>query len=357
MEQLLKRSSAFLATLMFVCFVSLGKPSAQDRKYLPQDLFSVSFPTEKEGWACGRWGMIIHTNDGGKTWERQRSGTDFTLSSVYFVDPKRGWAVGDGGTILHTGDGGQSWKKQKGPQILVEPGARWGHAGFTADGEKTEAQLFYMGVYFIDLRRGWIVGERTHVLHTEDGGESWRIQFTDEDFILKSVSFCDELNGWAVGEYGYVYHTEDGGIHWEHQAGEFDFSEETGEIVGGNFLFDVAAVDSQTAWVAGIDGYVAGTVDGGATWQQVTDGIPKAHLFGITADEQGKVLIVGSAQLLASSDGGASFAVVEAEPPITYGWLYHVTSRGGGGFAAVGRSGWVYLSDTSGNSWQRSGGS
>jgi len=349
--------STLLVTLILLCFVFPGFLFAQDRKYLPQDLFSVSFPTERDGWACGRWGMITHTNDGGKTWERQTSGTDFTLSSICFTDAKQGWTVGDGGIILHTANGGQTWKKQKGPQILVEAGARWGHAGFTAGEEKTEAVLFYMGVDFVNSRKGWIVGERTHVLHTEDGGNTWEIQFSDEDFILKSVSFCDEYNGWAVGEYGYVYHTSDGGISWEHQAGEFDFSDETGEIVGGNFLFDVVAVNPQTAWVAGIDGYVAKTVDAGATWQQVTEGIPKAHLFGITADDQGNVLIGGNAQLLSSSDGGASFKVAKAEPPITYGWLYHVTSRGGKGFAAVGRAEWVYLSDNNGISWQRAGGS
>jgi photosystem II stability/assembly factor-like uncharacterized protein len=238
---------------------------------------------------------------------------------------------------------------------LVDPGARWGHAGFTADEEKTEATLFYMGVCFTDSRKGWIVGERTHVLHTEDGGKTWEVQFSDEDFILKSVSFCDEYNGWAVGEYGYVYHTSDGGANWEHQAGEFDFSDETGEIIGGNFLFDVVAVNPQTAWVAGIDGYVAKTIDGGTTWEQIVNGVPKAHLFGITADDQRNVVISGKAQLLLSTDGGASFNVVKMTPPITYGWLYRVRSKAGAGFAAVGRAGWVYLSDSSGNSWRRSG--
>jgi len=344
-----------LVTLMLICFFFPGILFAGEKKHMSQDLFSVSFPTENDGWACGRWGTILHTNDGGKTWKRQQGGTDFTLAAICFLDPKKGWAVGDGETILYTTDGGKTWEKQEGPQTFAERGARWGHADVTAEEGKTETKLFYMGVHFADSRKGWIVGERTHILHTEDGGKTWNIQFSDEDLILKNVSFCDEYNGWAVGEYGYIYHTGDGGEHWEHQAGEFDFSDETGEIVGGNFLFDVVAVNPQTAWVAGIDGYVAKTIDGGATWQQITNGIPKGHLFGVTSDEQGKVLVGGNAQLLISSAGGESFSVVKAEPPITYGWLYRITARGSAGFAAVGRGGWIYLSDGNGVSWREAG--
>jgi hypothetical protein len=36
------------------------------------------------------------------------------LIGVHFVGPKRGWAVGSDGTILHTIDGGQSWQPQSG---------------------------------------------------------------------------------------------------------------------------------------------------------------------------------------------------------------------------------------------------
>jgi photosystem II stability/assembly factor-like uncharacterized protein len=81
----------------------------------PHDLFSVSFPTEKDGWACGRWGTMLHTTDGGWTWTRQESGTDYTLTSISFVDPAHGFAVGDGGTILSTKDGGKTWTRQKSP--------------------------------------------------------------------------------------------------------------------------------------------------------------------------------------------------------------------------------------------------
>jgi photosystem II stability/assembly factor-like uncharacterized protein len=320
-----------LLMIFFLCCLIPGSHAA--RQKLSQDLFSVSFPTEKDGWACGRWGTILHSADGGKTWDRQQSGTDYTLGSLSFVDPQNGWAVGDGGTILHTKDGGRTWSKQKSP-----------------------VPYFLMGVQFVSPQKGWIVTERTTILYTEDGGENWQVQFKDQDFILKRVSFCDERNGWAAGEFGFIYHTEDGGKTWRRQAGDFKFSQETGEMVGGNFLFDLVAVDPRTAWVVGIDGYVARTADGGRNWQQVTNGIPKSHLFGVTTDKQGIVLIGGNAIILRSSDGGKTYKDAKVDPHITYGWIYGIVPRGGGGgagFVAFGKGGWIFLSDKEGTSWNR----
>jgi hypothetical protein len=181
---------SFLAIIFFIiCFVSCTPVSQQKKQQgMSEDLLSVTFPTEKEGWACGRWGTVLHTADGGKTWRLQPSGTENTLVSIHFVDSQNGWAVGEEGAILHTADGGNTWEQQKSP-----------------------VPFYLMKVYFVTPLKGWIVGERTHILSTVDGGKTWNIQFKDEDFILKSVSFCDELHGWAVGEYGYIYHTKNGG--------------------------------------------------------------------------------------------------------------------------------------------------
>jgi len=317
------------------------------------DLFSVTFPSPNDGWACGRWGCVLHTADGGKTWKRQQSGTDFTLSSIFFVDSKTGWAVGDGGTIIHTTDGGKVWKKQTCPEVTVEAGLRWG-ANNQAPEEETKAlDFFLMGVYFINARKGWIATERTTILSTENGGKTWEIQFSDEDFILKSISFCDDLNGWAVGEFGYIYHTEDGGQTWQHQAGYFDISDETGEMIGGNFLFDVVALDPQTAWAVGIDGYVVRTVDRGKTWQAVETGIPRTQLFCIQANHNQPFFIGGTGIFFSSNDQGVTWKRTSFDPPITYGWIYDISPRGANGFVSVGKEGWVYLTDDQGISWRR----
>ena len=105
----------------------------------------------------------------------------------------------------------------------------------------------------------------------------------------------------------------------------------------------------------GIDGYVARTTDGGSTWEEVTDGVPKAHLFGVASDEEGNFVIGGKGLLVNSSNGGKTFQVPMIEPPLTYGWIYRIVRRGTLGFVAVGKEGSIYLSNREGSSWQRSG--
>jgi photosystem II stability/assembly factor-like uncharacterized protein len=339
---------------------SLYPGEAHSVTYARDDLFSVTFPTEGDGWACGRRGTILHTSDGGVTWDRQKSDTKYTLTSICFVDSLHGWAVGDGATILHTEDGGHNWVKQESAAYYKEDlTPEYLRSREFSDMGKTWMQMehaepfFLMGVCFVDQQRGWIVTERTTILYTEDGGKTWQTQFTAGDFILVSVSFCDESNGWAVGEFGHIYHTADGGRNWQKQAGEYYLSEETDLIVGKNFLFGVFAVNPRTAWVVGIDGYMARTIDGGKNWEEMEVGVPKTHLFGIASDRRGSVLIGGNNLLMTSSDSGESFKAVKAEPPVTYGWISYIAPRGEKGFVAVGRQGWIYLSDPEGRVWQR----
>ncbi len=315
----------YILIFFIYCFTSYVM-GAQQKLY--EDLFSVTFPNEKVGWTCGRWGCILHTTDGGKTWVRQKSGTDYTLSSIFFVDPKKGWAVGDGGTILHTTDGGKNWVRQKSP-----------------------VPYFLMKVYFVTPLKGWIVTEQTHILSTDDGGNTWYIQFKDVDLILKSISFCDLFHGWAVGEYGFIYHTRNGGKSWEKQAGKVKISEVTGDIEGGNFLFDVMAISPKIAWAIGIEGYVIKTVDGGKTWREVLTGLRKTQLFCIASNKKGSIVIGGNRTFSSSSDNGQTWKSPEFKPPIQYDWIYGISRRGNSGFVAVGAGGAIYLNTST--FWQR----
>ncbi len=115
--------------------------------------------------------------------------------------------------------------------------------------------------------------------------------------------------------------------------------------MAGNFLFDVVAVNPQTAWAVGIDGYVVRTDDGGKTWKEIKSGASKTQLFCTTSNSSGTILVGGNTLFLGSKDHGKTWSSPRFDPPITYGWIYGLAPRGSSGFAAVGYEGSIYLND------------
>jgi photosystem II stability/assembly factor-like uncharacterized protein len=62
-------------------------------------LLRVNFVNDKLGWIVGGSGMVLRTEDKGKTWVRQNSQLTESLYGLY-MDKKGGWAVGKKGLIL-----------------------------------------------------------------------------------------------------------------------------------------------------------------------------------------------------------------------------------------------------------------
>ena len=56
-------------------------------------------------WADGKW-EIVRDDD-----FIRNDGVEGELRDIFFVDEKTGWAVG-GSSILHTSDGGATWEMQ-----------------------------------------------------------------------------------------------------------------------------------------------------------------------------------------------------------------------------------------------------
>src|SRR5262245_2627549 len=82
-------------------------------------LHAVQFVDRNEGWAVGDDGVVWHTIDGGKNWERQITGVRASLRSVHFLNPYTGWIAGrdelpngggSNGVLLYTRDGGLKWQ-------------------------------------------------------------------------------------------------------------------------------------------------------------------------------------------------------------------------------------------------------
>src|SRR4051812_6883490 len=62
--------------------------------------------------AVGERGIVLLSDDNGKSWRQVATPVQVSLAAVQFVNEQSGWAVGHLGVVLHTADGGQTWRKQ-----------------------------------------------------------------------------------------------------------------------------------------------------------------------------------------------------------------------------------------------------
>lgn len=103
-------------------------------------------------------------------------------------------AVGERGHVLLSDDQGASWRQAK----------------------SVPTRTMLTAVYFADADYGWAVGHDETILNTVDGGETWtRSNFSPESQQpLLDLWFANRVSGIAVGAYGAFLTTNDGGRHW-----------------------------------------------------------------------------------------------------------------------------------------------
>lgn len=226
--------------------------------------FGIDFVDQKHGWISGN-GKVKYTSDGGKTWNLAffNRSVFYDGLDVCFTDTLNGWVVCAGGQIYHTTDGGKSWQAQR-----------------------SGTEKWLLDVEMLNKKLGWAVGGVTWdggvILNTTSGGATWTVQWSDPHLELRDLHIIDSLEVWAVGENNSVLHTIDGGRTWKIQR-----------IWGtGGFLSGVNFLNPQYGWIVGETGYIAYTFDGGATWIPDVSGA-KSWLNDVAFLDSQRVSIVG----------------------------------------------------------------
>jgi photosystem II stability/assembly factor-like uncharacterized protein len=163
---------------------------------------------------------LLATTDGGKTWQAARR-LPVTIKTIYFPEKSVGWMVGQKGSIYKTNDGGKSWDTQKSE---LEPG-EGAAVDITGEGSK---KFNMQGVYFIDTQTGFATatsadGREGRVLGTVNGGATWSKKFIGQGEGFRDVYFLNASEGWVLSTNGrYIYHTVDGGRYWSGETISFD---------------------------------------------------------------------------------------------------------------------------------------
>jgi photosystem II stability/assembly factor-like uncharacterized protein len=117
--------------------------------------------------------------------------------------------VGTRSYVLHSTNGGVSWVKNPAPPDVTGYGFVSANVGFATGARST----------------GLGVQKKGLVYKTTDGGMTWINVMEESDDLafsgLDAVSFLDEKNGLAVGNMR-IYSTDDGGISWVYEEIPFE---------------------------------------------------------------------------------------------------------------------------------------
>jgi len=310
-------------------------PARLETWKLPKaSLYGVTSHGEN-AWACGYWGTLLRSTDGGRNWTQSDTPTAETLYAVSFADDKNGFAVGGVGTILHTSDGGVSWAKQTAEAPDETGGNR-----------PVDVNLF--SVAALSPTDAWIVGDLGMVLHTRDGATWEKVTFdaavyADDnvpDRILNAVVFTSPTDGWIGGEFATLLRTHDGGNTW---VGARTITGAPPDL----YLFDVAGGGGSAAAVGLAGGVVVSNAEGTEWTSRSVD--TNAGLFAISWRGQNGITAGDRGVLYVTSDGGATWA--EPKRPKLFNWIASTTWVGEREALAVGEGGLILRSDDAGASW------
>ncbi len=215
------------------------------------------------------------------------------------VAGKRLVAVGERGHVLLSDDQGVTWRQAK----------------------SVPTRVMLTAVYFVDGEHGWAVGHDETILNSVDGGETWtRSHFAPEaQQPLLDLWFANRVSGIAVGAYGAYFTTNDGGRTWSGarfapartppNAGAAPPAEE--ELPPDYHLNRIVGVGSRL-YVAAEGGQLYRSDDRGANWRALPSPY-EGSFFGLVPIRGEGLLVFGlRGNLFRSADAGETWHKIES---------------------------------------------
>lgn len=230
----------------------------------------------------------------------------------------------------------------------------------------------------------WAVGHDGVIVHSDDGGLTWRLQRTDpwdadsEDVDprqgapLLDVLFLDDQRGFAIGSYALMLQTADGGRNWkrrdldtelpesvlehQHQRAAGDTSAFTADQLAIGLELDphlnaMARTGSGALFIVAERGSVFRSRDEGQRWDRLQmpyDG----SMFGVIGYAGDRILVFGlRGHAFESANLGDTWQVLDTGTELS---LMGGIAHGEGGVVLVGTNGIVLQRSRAGESLQAS---
>lgn len=198
------------------------------------------------------------------------------------------------------------------------------------------------------------VGERGHILHSDDGTTWTQSTQVPLRSTLTAVAAIGD-QAWAVGHDGVILHSSDGGISWEIQRrdprGQPAEGVDPGDPRQGAPLLDVYFVDAQNGFAIGAYSLFLHTSDGGAHWNGSRIILePEAEPAEETAAAEEAPNTHSDNDFESSVFSADELEIGQESDP----HLNAIARTGGGHYVIVGERGAVFRSVNGGATWIRS---
>lgn len=223
------------------------------------------------------------------------------------------------------------------------------------------------------------VGQRGHILYSDDAGQHWQQARVPVSSDLVAVYFPSPLQGWAVGHDGVVLHSSDGGETWERQldgrqvgpsmlayyqrlaadqpadetlAARVSEAQRMTEEGADKPFLDVWFENEQVGYIVGAFNLIFRTDDGGSSWTpwlDRTDNPSALNLYALRPVGN-ELFIVGEQGLVLKLDPAAGRFI--ATPTPYNGSFFGITGKPGA-VLVFGLRGNVYRSVDGGANWSK----
>ena len=241
-----------------------------------------------------------------------------------------------GPNLLHTQDGGNSWK-------IIRSDGPGTVITEIVDNEQRCIQ-------FIDDRTGFFLKPR-EIHKTVDGGETWTeirsLKLIDESERLHTIFFITPTKGWVIGKS--VYHTVDGAATWKrlNVAPTGDYTRTEKPQVAEGYPPAIAFLTERTLVLARKDGDVYRSDDSGEYWRRVWS--VNNYLCNVFFLNDKFGWVVGANGFLGrTADGGASWEQITLPTDAQFNDIFFVNDKKGW---AVGFHGEIIYTTDGGTSW------
>ena len=272
--------------------------------------------------AVGLRGSIIVSDDQGKTWQQAQVPVSIDLVAVTFVSAQSGWAVGHGGVVLHSSDGGLSWEKQldglqasklaidfyrQNPEQIEDAEGFLNKENNLAVDQETQP---FLDVYFADDQHGYVVGTFNRIFATQDGGKTWAP-------LMHRSDNPQEWHFYSVsGQGGQLYLSGEQGRAWRLDPVSQRFVAINTPYNGT--LFGITAGADGQVYAYGMRGSFFRSSDQGQSWQRSTLPFTSNVMRVISLGGKRLLVVAQSGEVVQSQDDGQTFVPMPLASPMPY---------------------------------------